>query len=89
MPLLWGLSFKLFLAPIIFIILYVFLLSTRTFPVKITILQSAMAPMILGAVLAEEFGLNAEIANLMVGVGIPISIITVFCWDQLISKIFF
>ena len=87
-PLVLGLSFKLILAPMIFVVLYVFIFSSRTFPVRITILQAAMAPMILGAVLAEEFGLNAEIANLMVGVGIPISILTVYLWNQILSKIF-
>ena len=88
-PLVFGLGFKLVLAPMIFTILYVYIFSSRTFPVQVTILQAAMAPMILGAVLAEEFGLNAEIANLMVGVGIPVSIITVCLWNQLLTKILY
>ena len=82
-PLSLGLFFKLIVAPLVFIIIYVSIFSSHTFVVRVTVLQAAMAPMILGAVLAEEFGLNAEISSLMVGVGIPVSMATVYLWNQL------
>ncbi|MEI8176049.1 MAG: AEC family transporter [Candidatus Omnitrophota bacterium] len=82
-PLLAGLGFKLLLAPLFFIVLYVYICSSHTFSTRVTILESAMAPMITGAIVAEEMGLDAEISNLMVGVGIPISIITVYLWNWL------
>ena len=46
-----------------------------------------MAPMISSGILAVEFGFDEELAGLMVGVGIPLSFLTVpalnswlFCW---------
>lgn len=87
-PLLLGLGFKLILAPIFFILLYGVIFSSRGYSTHITILESAMAPMITASVVAEEFGFNAEISNLMVGVGIPLSLLTVCLWHQILSHIF-
>jgi predicted permease len=76
-----GLLFKLVLAPIFFIILYVFIFSSRTFSTHITILEAAMAPMITSAVLVDEFKFNNELANLMVGLGIIFSLVSVYLWN--------
>jgi predicted permease len=46
-----------------------------------------MATMITSAVVAAEFNLDTEIANLMVGIGIPISLITVPLWHYFIFRI--
>jgi predicted permease len=78
----FGLSFKLFLVPAFFFVFYTVILDSNGFITKITILESAMASMITSAVVAEDFGLNAEIANLMVGVGIPLSLVTVSLWNH-------
>lgn len=51
----------------------------------VTVLEAAMAPMITGAVVASEFGLEAELAQLMVGVGIPLSALTVWVWSRLVQ----
>jgi hypothetical protein len=72
-----GLGYKLLLAPLLFTILYVALLGSRSEATQITLLESAMAPIITGAVIAAEYGLDTEISNLMVGVGIPVSLLTV------------
>lgn len=82
-PLLCGLSFKLFFAPLFFIFLYAFIFSSHSFITRVTILESAMAPMITASVVAEEFGLNSELASLMVGIGIPLSLLSVYLWNQL------
>ena len=79
-PLAIGLGFKLVAMPIFFGILFVGLLGDRTLPTYVTVLESAMAPMITSAVVATEFGLDAEIANLMLGIGIPLSLVTVPLW---------
>lgn len=82
-PLCLGLGFKLFLAPLFFIGLYIYILGSHSFATKITILEAAMAPMITASVVSDEFGFNPEISNLMVGIGIPLSILTVYLWNQL------
>src|SRR5690606_2352111 len=66
-PLMLGLSFKLFLMPAFFLVLYIYVLSVNNLSVRATVIEAAMASMITGAVVAEEFGLDTEIANLMVG----------------------
>jgi predicted permease len=87
-PLSWGLGFKLLVAPLVFTLLYVFVLGSHAESTYITILESAMAPMITASVVAIDFGLNAEIANLMVGVGIPLSLATVTLLHQFLPLFF-
>lgn len=83
-PLVYGLGFKLVLMPLVFIGLYIYVLGSTTTSTHITILESAMAPMITACVVAIEFGLKAEIATLMMGIGIPLSLVTVPIWHQIL-----
>jgi predicted permease len=76
----WGLGFKLILAPLIFAALYVGLLHQRGEMVLYTLVESAMAPMITAGILAVEYDLDIELANLMVGIGIPLSLLSVPLW---------
>lgn len=86
--LLWGLGFKLFLAPCFFIVLYIFILQWNQPPqTRIVLMESAMAPMITAGILATEYGLNQELSSLMVGVGIPLSLLTVPLWNWVLNFI--
>lgn len=87
-PLTLGLGFKLVLMPLLLTGLYVFILGSRVESTHITILESAMAPMITACIVAMEFGLNAEIATLMMGIGIPLSLLTVPLWHQVLLSLF-
>lgn len=80
-PLALGLGYKLVLAPFVLALVYVEVLGQRDFVVRVTILEAAMATMITAAVIAGEFCLDEELANLMVGVGIPLSLVTVPLWN--------
>jgi predicted permease len=82
-PLALGLGFKLILAPLFFLVLYVYVLGSRGFVSRVTILESAMAPMITAAVVCEEMGMDGELAGLLVGLGIPLSLLTVPLWNSL------
>jgi hypothetical protein len=78
-----GLGFKLVLAPALVV------LGLRALPVapivlEATVLQNAMAPMVSGAILASEHELDPELAALMVGLGIPLSFLTVPLWVWLV-----
>lgn len=86
-PLAVGLVAKLFLLPMIFTGLYVGALGSLAFSTKITLLESAMAPMIMAAILANDSKLDAELSSLMVGVGIPISLVTVPAWDWVLTHV--
>lgn len=81
-PLVSGLTWKLALAPLL-----IFLLG-RALAVPhlifgISLLQAAMAPMISAAILADQYELDPQIANMMIGIGIVLSFITVPLWNLL------
>jgi predicted permease len=76
-----GLFFKLLLLPSFFALFYLKFLGVHNLTSQVTVLESAMASMITSAVVATEFNLDTEIANLMVGIGIPLSLITVYLWN--------
>lgn len=76
-PLALGLTFKLFIMPALFYILYFKLLGQSDLITQTTFLESAMATQITAAVVASEYNLDTELANLMVSLSIPISILTV------------
>lgn len=80
-PLSMGLSYKLILAPAVFFLLFH---GDESLMAKVTVLEASMATMITSAVVASDFGLDEELANLMVGVSIPISLITVPLWNLLL-----
>lgn len=76
-PLLLGLSLRLFIFPVFFYIFYRHVIGVNDLYLQVTVLEAAMATQITSAVVATEFNLDAEIANLMVGLSIPISLLTV------------
>ncbi len=75
-----GLFFKLLLIPFIIFVLYVFIFNQHSEAIKITIMETAMAPMITGAILASTYGLKPKLSSMMIGFGIPISFITLAFW---------
>ncbi len=85
-PLAAGLVFKLVLMPVFFALLYVVILGQKNSSILITLVESAMASMITAGILAEEYGLDREIASLMIGIGIPISLATVPVWAWLFGQ---
>jgi predicted permease len=76
-----GLFLKLILIPAFFAFFYLKLLGGNDLATHVTVVESAMASMITSAVVATEFNLDTEMANLMVGIGIPLSLITVPLWN--------
>ena len=80
-----GLSFKLILIPSLFFLIYKNLLHLHDLTAHVIVLESAMASMITSAVVASEFNLDTELANLMVGIGIPLSLLSVPAWNYFIK----
>ena len=72
-----GITFKLILCPLIFTVLYRSLFHSHSEMTTVTILESAMASMITASIICNEFDLEADLANLMVGISIPLSLLTV------------
>lgn len=82
-----GLAFKLILGPAVMLAIYAgaFGLDERT--TKITVFESAMGPMLGGAIVAVEHKLNPELVALMVGIGIPLSFLTLPVWFQVLERL--
>lgn len=84
-PLVIGMTLKLVLFPAIFAFFYIKVLGKSDLVTHVIILESAMATMITAAVVAHEFNLDSELANLMVGLSIPISLISVPLWNYFLG----
>jgi len=82
-----GLAFKLILAPLGILTLFTGILGQTGEAAQITVTQAAMAPMITGAVVAEDYGLAPELSALLLGIGIPLSFITVPLWAELLRRL--
>ena len=75
-----GLAFKLFITPAFFAAFYIFILDKSGTIFDISIMESAMAPMITGSILAASHGLKPKLSSMMVGFGIPLSFLTLAFW---------
>jgi predicted permease len=75
-----GLLYKLILTPAMFYLLYVVVLNQHSQIIQVSIMESAMAPMITASILASSYGLKPKLSSMMIGFGIPISFITLIFW---------
>jgi malate permease and related proteins len=75
-PLAMGLGYKLVLAPLLVTLVYVGFIGLSGPTTQITLFESAMAPQIGGAIVATQYGLNAQLISLMVGIGTMLSFVT-------------
>jgi predicted permease len=71
-----ALGWKLAAAPLL-IYLLATALGISGLMLTVTVLQAAMAPMVSTAILAAQYNLDREVANMALGVGLVISLITV------------
>jgi predicted permease len=79
-----GLGFKLLLAPLLLAPLYLNVPAHLEETARVTLFEAAMAPMIGAAIVAMQHKLDPPLVGLMVGVGIPLSLITVPIWWYLL-----
>jgi malate permease and related proteins len=79
-----GLSFKLIFAPLIIFTIYYFAGVDKNI-FRVAVLESAMAPMITSSILAGTHQLRPRLAGMMVGVGVPLSFVTLALWYFLLN----
>lgn len=82
-PLITVLGWKLGLVPL-FIYGIGLALNIKQPILTVTLLEAAMAPMVTAAILAEQGNLDPPLANMLVGLGILLSFITVPLWNLLV-----
>ncbi|GAA0877534.1 AEC family transporter [Algoriphagus jejuensis] len=81
----YGLAYRLVLAPAIVWLTYRNFIPTESLDLKVTVMESGMAPMITGSIVAMQFGLHPKLATLLSGLGMPISAISLLIWYFLLG----
>jgi predicted permease len=82
-----GLLFKLIFGPLLITLVLVKFLGASGPVAQVTIFEAAMAPQIGAAIVAMEHKLDPPLVTLMVGVGIPLSFLTVPIWWYVLQGI--
>jgi predicted permease len=82
-----GVSYKLVIGPLLILLLYVSGLGLRGSTTQITLFEAAMGPQIGGSIVAIQYGLNARLISLVVGVGTVLSFITLPFWWELLRPL--
>lgn len=75
-----GLIYKLLIAPAVIFTIGYFIFKSNGLVFQVSVIETAMPPMVMGSVLATQFELNPKLANFMVGIGIPVSAATLAVW---------
>ena len=75
-----GLSYKLALAPLLMLLVYAGAFGLRGEATRVTLFEAGMAPMVGGAIVATQYGLDGPLISLMVGVGTLLSFLTLPLW---------
>ncbi|MDL1892458.1 AEC family transporter [Sphingobacteriales bacterium CHB3] len=74
-----GLAYKLMVAPAL-VLVVALLAQAKGIIAQTSVFEAATAPMITSAILATEYQLNPRLSNLMVSVGVPLSLFTTAFW---------
>jgi predicted permease len=82
-----GLAFKLVAAPVAMSLVLVGLLDAEGESMRITLFEAAMPPMIGAAIVAMEHKLDPPLITLMVGIGIPLSFLTLPVWHAVLARL--
>lgn len=81
------LGFKLLLFPAVIFTLYFFVFQQRGQVIDITVIESAMAPMITAGIIAINYGLKPRFCSLILSVGLLVSFVTIPIWYWLIETL--
>ena len=75
-----GIGYKLLIGPAVVALLYLWVIGATGPAVIVTIFEAGMPPMITAGIIAVEHDLEPELVALMVGIGIPLSFLTLAGW---------
>ncbi len=84
-PLSVGLGFRLFFAPSALVLMYLALGQAGDPVAKVAMLEMAMPPMLGASIIAMEHDLEPDLVALLIGIGVPLSMLTAFGWWSLIQ----
>ncbi|GAB3006922.1 AEC family transporter [uncultured Cyclobacterium sp.] len=84
----YGLAHKLILIPALIYVIYHWIPVNnpdQNLIFKVSVMEAAMASMITSSIIATNYNLRPKLASLLVGVGIPLSVITLTFWFYLLE----
>jgi malate permease and related proteins len=84
-PLSVGLGYRLFAAPLALVLMYCALNQASDPVAKVAMLEMAMPPMLGASILAMEHDLEPDLVALLIGVGVPLSMLTTWGWWSVIA----
>ena len=87
MPLAAGLTFQLVIGPLIVMGCLFGVVGFSGISAQVTIFELAMAPQIGAAIVAMDYKLDAPLVTLMVGLGIPLSFLTLPLWWMALQNV--
>ena len=82
-----GLLFKLALAPALILCIFAAVFGVEGPVMRVTVFEAAMAPMIGASIVAMDHDLDPPLITLMLGVGIPLSFLTLPVWWYLLTLV--
>ncbi len=82
-----GLGFKLVLGPALILLVLVGLLGQTGPVIRVTVFEAAMGSMIGAAIVAMDHDLDPSLVTLMVGLGIPLSFLSLPGWWWLLERL--
>jgi malate permease and related proteins len=80
-----GLGVKLVAAPLLLAVLYLELVGASGPLARVTLFEAAMGPMIGGAIVATQYGLDPPLVSLMVGIGTIAAFLSLPLWFYALS----
>lgn len=77
----WGLGYKLFIGPVLILLIYWSLLSEESsLLLHVSVMEAAMPPMVTAAIIASQYKLAPTLSNMLVGLGLLLSGISLTVW---------
>lgn len=86
-PLSVGLGFRLFLAPLALVLMYCALNQGSDSVARVAMLEMAMPPMLGASIIGMDHDLEPDLIALLIGVGVPLSMLTTWGWWSVIQAL--
>ena len=82
-----GLGFRLVLAPLAVVGMYLAIGAAGDPVAKVAMLEMAMPPMLGATVIAMNHDLEPDLVALIIGIGVPVALLTASAWWYLIERL--
>ena len=82
-----GLVFRLIVAPLAMVLMYLALRQGGDPVAKVAMLEMAMPPMLGASIIAIDNDLEPDLVALLIGIGVPLSMLTAWGWWSIIATL--